>query len=383
MTISSATISPVIFNTEKTDYEKTPIILGQPRGLVDSITQQYPEQTGLYRKLRGSDWTEFEFVFEQCKVEFADPDLSYYSSKMRQALAYQWQTDSNAASTIAGITSCVVSSSEIFTGYQRISDNESIHALTYSEIVRQSFDDPMAALHEFKADMNSIERLRVVAKVFETAFISAHRWALHQARPDLYPLNDKERYQIFDDMFMYFIALLCMERGQFMPSFATTFAICDLNIFQPIGDAVQRIAQDEIEIHVPFGKLVIRDLLATDRGREAFKNNRHLIIELVNETIRSEDHWVDVAFGDGRELPGAPPDSLKKFSYFGGTDIASFLGVETEVNFPLVYENPLSYMNHRMNLGTTQASPQEAPPTSYMVNAVQRDDKGRKWELTL
>lgn len=377
------TINPVIFNSGKTDYEKTPIILGQARGLVDSITQQYPDQTGLYRKLRGQDWTEFEFVFEQCKVEFADPELRPYAVSMRQALAYQWQTDSTASSTIAGITACVVSSSEIFTGYQRISDNESIHALTYSEIVRQSFDDPMSALEEFKADMNSIDRISIVGKVFEQAFISAHRWSLYQARPDIYPLTDKERYDIFDHMFLYFIALLCMERGQFMPSFATTFAICNLNIFQPIGDAVQRIAQDEIEIHVPYGKYVIRDLLATDRGREAFKNNRHVIVQLINDTMYSEEHWVNVSFTDGFELPGAPPQALKNFAYFGGTDIASFLGVENDVSFPLIYENPLSYMNKRVNLGSTQASPQEAPGTSYMVNAVQRDDKGRKWDLTL
>lgn len=377
------TISSVIFNSGKSDYEKTPIILGQPRGLFDSITQQYPDQTGLYRKLRGQDWTEFEFVFEQCKVEFADPELEWYAKKMRQTLAYQWQTDSTAASTIAGITACIVSSSEIFTGYQRISDNESIHALTYSEIVRQGFDNPMQALDEFKADMNSLNRISVVGKVFDQAFVSAHRWALFQARPHLYPLTPQEQYEIYDHIFLYFVALLCMERGQFMPSFATTFAICNLNIFQPIGDAVQRIAQDEIEIHVPYGKLVIRDLLSTDRGREAFQNNRETIIRLVNDMVASEDHWVDVTHQDGREMPGAPPDALKKFNYFGGTDIATFLAVDQDVEFPLVLENPLSFMNKRVNLGNTQASPQEAPGTSYMVNAVQMDDKGKRWNFTL
>lgn len=376
-------INPVIFNSGKTDYEKTPIILGQPRGLVDSIHQHYPTQTDLYRKLRGQDWTEFEFVFELCKVEFADPENAMYAKDMIRTLAYQWQTDSTAASTIAGIMSCVTSSSEIWTGYQRISDNESIHALTYSEIARQSFDDPVAALEQFKADKDAVDRLVVVGKVFEQAFVSAHRWALYQARPDVYPLNDKERYQIFDDIFLYIVALLVMERGQFMPSFATTFAICKLNKFQPIGDAVQRIAQDELEIHVPFGKANIKSLLETDRGREAFKNNRHVIVDMVNECMKTEERWVDVIHDDGHELPGAPPDSLKKFAYFGGTDIACFLGVENDMKFPLVHENPLSYMNSRVNLGSTQASPQEAPPTAYMVNAMTNDDAGKTWDFEL
>jgi ribonucleoside-diphosphate reductase beta chain len=302
---------------------------------------------------------------------------------MIRTLAYQWQTDSTAASTIAGIMACVTSSSEIWTGYQRISDNESIHALTYSEIARQSFDDPVAALEQFKSDADAIDRLAMVGKVFEQAFISAHRWALYQADPKTYPLTDKERYDTFDHMFLYIVALLIMERGQFMPSFATTFGICDLNKYQPIGDAVQRIAQDEIEIHVPFGKANITSLLETDRGRESFKNNRHLIIEMINECMRAENKWIEVIHDDGHELPAAPPSALMQFNHFGGTDLASFFGVEKDVNFPLVYENPLSYMNKRVNLGSTQASPQEAPPTAYMVNAVQMDDKGKKWDIKL
>lgn len=375
------TINPVIFNSGKTDYEKTPIILGQPRGLLDTIHEQYPTQTNLYRKLRGQDWTEKEFIFEVCKVEFKDPDNAIYARDMIRTLAYQWQTDSTAASTIAGIMSCVTSSSEIWTGYQRISDNESIHALTYSEIARQSFDDPVAALEQFKADMDAIDRMKMVGKVFEQAFISAHRWALYQARPDLYPLTDKERYDIFDHMFLYIVALLIMERGQFMPSFAVTFGICDMHKYQPIGDAVQRIAQDEIEIHVPFGKANIVSLLETDRGREAFKNNREAIVAMINECVRSEDQWVDVMHADGHVIEKCPPSALKSFNYFSCTDIAVFMGVEQDVKFPLVYENNLSYMSKRVNLGSTQASPQEAPPTAYMVNAVQMDHKGKKFDF--
>lgn len=370
-------VSPIIFNGNKTDYEKTPIILGQPRGLFDSITQQYPDQTNLYRVLRVQDWTEFEFAFSQCRNEFADPGLTVYARDMRKQLAYQWQTDSTAASTIAGITSCIMSSSEVFIGYQRISDNESIHALTYSEIVKQSFDEPLMALEEFKSDIDAMNRISIVGRVFEQAFISAHRWALFQAKPHLYPLTERECYEIYDHIFLYFIALLCMERCQFMSSFAVTFAICEMNIFQPIGDAVQRIAQDELEIHVPYGKYVIRDLLATDRGRECFKNNRHIIVELINDTMLSERNWVEVTEAEDR-YPG-----LVEFAHFGGTDVASFLGLEQEVNFPLVMENPLTYMNHRVNLGNTQPSPQEAPATAYAVNAVRRDDAGVRFDFVL
>jgi ribonucleoside-diphosphate reductase beta chain len=86
---------------------------------------------------------------------------------------------------------------------------------------------------------------------------------------------------------------------------------------------------------------------------------------------------------DGHEHPGMTPTSLKRFNYFGGTDVAYFLGIEKDVNFPMVMENPLPYMNARVNLRKTQASPQEAPPVAYMVNAVTRDDKGKTFAFEL
>lgn len=374
-----AEINPVIINIDKTDFEKSPIILGAPRGLGEGFNNHYPEQNRLYEQLRGQDWTEKEFAFEKCRVEFerGDPIIA---NDMIETLIYQWETDFAASNTIAGIMACVCSSDQIWEGYQRISDNENIHKRTYKKIVEQSFANPMEILARARADRRGLRRLEVVGKVFAKAYEAAHRWALFQYDPVTYKLTDRERYQIFDAIFLYIVALLCMERGQFMPSFATTFGICELQMFQPIGDAVQRIAQDELEIHVPFGRFNLIELLKTDRGREAYKNNRHVIIQMVNETIGREDDWVEITHADGHELPGLQVSDLKTFNYFGGTDIAVFLGIERDVNFPLVHENNLAYMSKRVNLASTQGSPMETPQTSYMVNAVARDDAGHDFE---
>lgn len=372
-------INHVIINIDKPDYEKSPIILGAPRALGEGFVNHYPEQNKYYEQLRGQDWTEKEFAFEKCRIEFktCDPIIA---NDMTETVLYQWETDFAASNTIAGIMACVCSSDQVWEGYQRISDNENIHKRTYKKIVEQSFDNPMEMLARARADRRGLKRLEVVGKVFGKAFEAAHRWALFQYDPVTYKLTDRERYQIFDAMFLYIVALLCMERGQFMPSFATTFGICDLDMFQPIGDAVQRIAQDELEIHVPFGRANLIDLLKTDRGRESYKTQRHLIIQMVNETIEREDSWVDITHADGHELPGVQVSDLKTFNHFGGTDIAVFLGIEHDVNFPLVHHNNLAYMAKRVNLASTQGSPMEVPPTSYMVNAVARDDADATFE---
>lgn len=371
-------ISPVIFNAGKTDYEKTPIFLGQPRGLFDTINRQYPVQTGFYEKLRVMDWTENEFQFGPCKLDFINAP-EWISNRLIRNIAYQWPTDSLAASTIAGITSCVCSSTEIYTGYQRISDNESIHALTYGKIVEISFsDNARQALERFKNDHDAIERMTSVSNTFERAFIAAHRWALYQAAPDRFPLTKDEIYETYDIMFLYVVALLIMERVQFTPSFLETFAIAKENWFQPIADAVQRIAQDELEIHVPFGEANLTSMMMTVRGREAFNNNKQLIAKMISEGVRTESHWVDLGAKDGHELEYAPTETLHNFARFSGTDVASFMGVRDLVTFPMVFDNPVPWMSQRVNLRSVQGSPMETPNTAYMANAVTNDTKGKK-----
>lgn len=372
-------LNQAIFNSTK-NYENTPIFLGESRGLIDTITRQYPRHTELYERLRGQDWTEKEFEFDICKVELKTCD-PVTARKLTSTIGFQWETDSTASNTIAGIMACFCSSSEVFTGYQRISDNESIHALTYAKIVQQSYDDPSTVLARFKADKQALERLGVVAAVFDQAFVSAHRWALYKSRPDIYPLTEQERYDIYDHVFLYVVAILVMERIQFMASFAVTFGICAQQMFQPIGDAVQKIATDELEIHVPFGRATIEAMLRTDRGRESFKNNRHLIAKMIDEAVEAEVRYVEWDHQDGEEIVGAPPSSLITFAHYGGTDVASFLGVREDVHFPMVEDNNLPYMAKRVNLSSVQASPQEAPQTSYMTNALTRNDAGVKLDF--
>jgi len=368
-------INHAIFNPRMADMEKTPILLGRPRGLIDTITRQYPDQTKLYEQLRQQDWTEKEFRFEMCQVEFKTVD-PLIARDMIRTIAWQWETDSTAANTMVAILSSFVSSTEVFTGYQRIGDNESIHGLTYAKIVQQSFDDPIGAMADVLADKEALERLTVVAKVFENAAIASHRWALFQLDPKMFPLTPREQYLIYDQAFLYIVALLLMERIQFAASFAVTFGIANMGFFVPIGDAVQRIAVDEMEVHVPFGALVLRDIMKTDRGMEAYKNNLDLIIQMNNEVVAQEVNWVDVMHADGHENVGFGPQDLKDWVYFGGTYTTSLLGIQDRVNFPIVTTNPLPYMAERFNLAAVQHSPMEAPGTSYLVNAVERNDAG-------
>lgn len=361
-----------IFNLTKSDYEAPEILLGQDVGLFDTVNKVYPELWKLYKTMKNQDWDENEFDYSSANIQFKTCDKTIYDMMIKN-LAWQWEADTVASRIFMSVLSNVCTSSEAWAGWQRISDNEIIHAGTYSEIVRNSFDDPTDILNEILKVQESISRLVVVSKIFEEAQTASNQYAL-----GLIP-NDQV---LFNKIYMFIVAILCMERIQFMASFAVTFGLCDsTGLFQPIGKAVQKIAQDEFEVHVAYGKAVLSYLNKTERGKAAYNQCKDQIIDLIEEVNTSEIEWVEYAFSEGRELTGITSDMMKDWVYYSSTDVAKFLNLADEMSFPLVDKNPLKYMEAWIDMSKTQASMQEEDTAQYKVNVVVRDDEDEVFDI--
>jgi len=355
-----------IFNTDKTDYQRPEIILGSDPGLFDTINKHYPELWRLYKTLKSQDWDENEFDYSSCNMQFKTCDKVTYDM-MIKTLAWQWEADSVAARSIAGVLAPVCSSSEAWAGWVEITRNEIVHAATYSEIVRNSFDSPDDILDEILSVQQAMARLKTVGRVFDEALEASLDYA-RGARP-----NDQETYNA---IYLFIVTLLCMERIQFMASFAVTFGVCEsTGLFQPIGKAIQKIAQDEFEVHVQYGKEVLAALYKTERGRTAFEQCRHKIAAIVNEVVEHEIEWTEYAFSDGRELSGITCEMMKSWVHFSATDVIRFFGIDDLADFPLVDANPLTYMESWLDMSKIQASNQEEDTAQYKVGVMQRDDQ--------
>ena len=61
-------INENIFNTNKTDYERTPLFLGQAPGLFDTVNKNYPKIWNLYKLMKSLDWDENEFNYTTCNT---------------------------------------------------------------------------------------------------------------------------------------------------------------------------------------------------------------------------------------------------------------------------------------------------------------------------
>lgn len=355
-----------IFNVNKTDYETPELFLGQPGGLLNTIHRPYPRLFELFEELKAKDWKHNEFDYSKCIPEFKTCSPSI-SRMMIRTLAWQWEGDSTAARGISDILLPMCSATETRVGYTRIADNENLHGLTYSEIVRGSFEDPDVILNEILAVRESHGRMIVVAEIFDRARVASLDWQLHGVRTE----------EIENALVLMLCGIYLLERVQFMASFAVTFGICELGIFEPAGSAVQIIARDEYTNHVPFAEEVLRIVLSTSWGKRAFNAVRVKIIEATVELLQNEKQWVMYLHSDGDELPGVPKDKLIDWSLFNGRAVCQTLGITEDVEKKLGHilpsKLPLAYMKDWIDMSTNQASPQEHDSNQYLFNVVSKD----------
>ena len=358
--------SKFVFNADKTldQYKKTPLFCGPEPGLMDTIYKPYPKLWSLYKELKSLDWSEDEFDYSRCLLDFKKTPINI-STKMIRTIGWQWEADSVAGRSILAIMAPFVSSTEYWTALVRIADNENIHGATYSEIVKLSFDNTdevMQDILDFKAKMN---RMHVVEETLAEALYLSRQYAAGNI-----PMSD-ELYR--DVVIKTTIIAYYLERVQFMASFGITFIICESGVYQPIGKAVQKICQDELEIHAEFDREVLMYELQTEKGRWAVDSLKDWINLVHHEVIETEHHFIDVIHEDGYDLPGTNKNILKDWVLFNAKDPGKFFNVETDIAYPR--QNPMPILEKWINMNLTQAAPQEQDIAQYKVGIVHDDSQ--------
>lgn len=361
-----------IFNATKTidEYRSTPLLLGPAPGLFDTIHKKHPKVWSLFLEMRSLDWSWDEFDYSQCNLDFKNCSKDT-ADMMIDTLAWQWEADSVASRSIITVLAPFITSSELWAAWQRISDNEVVHASTYSEIVRMSFDDPNRVLRDVLEVKESLARLDSVANVFKNVSRVGAEYTLGLRA------NDQETYNA---VYLAICALFLLERIQFMASFAVTFTICGTGLFQPIGKAVQKICQDELEVHCELDKTVLSYEHKTERGMIAKEQMADKVSELFHDILKSEENWLkNRLFANGRSLVGTNSDMIWQWVLFNAKDAAKFLNISTEYKFPKF--NPMPSLEKWVNMNKQQAAPQEQDLAAYKVGAVINDDDGNVFDV--
>lgn len=352
-----------VFNTENTSYltGDYPLFLGEQMGLYDSISKKYPGLFDLYKLQKAQDWSEDEVDLAQSITDFKLCSKSTYDV-MVQTLMWQWEADSVASQAIISLFSPFISNSECFAMMMKQSEIEVLHALTYSDIVRQCLPNSREIISDIMNNQNVLERSGVIVKYMRELEVLGCHYRLDPASVDPETL----RRGIIRAMF----ALIGLEGIEFISSFACTFALAEQGVFVGVGQLVQKIMLDEM-LHTKMDFAILDILLRDPVWRSSFEAIKPEIKAILDEVRFKEYGWADYIFSEGRSIIGLNVPLLNEWTDYNCAPIYDSFGIERDFEPPS--KDPIPFMQVWMNPSLQQNANQEQTNTDYKLNATLND----------
>lgn len=355
-----------VFNSSNKGFEtkKYPLFLGEDLGLFDTINVAYPELENLYQQQISQIWNEFEISLTQDKQDMLNVSKDSVDL-MVKTISWQHLADSVASKSISGLLMKHVTNSELEGLLNCWSFFETIHARTYSHIVKQTFQDPNKMLEDTYSNVQTLIRSEAIVKAFNDL----------EALPVDAPVAEKRKR-----ILLAFVALFALEAIAFMSSFAVTFGITETGVFQGIGQLVTLIAKDE-SLHTRMDYEILNILRKDPEWVIAIEENADTIKEILDSVVQQELDWSEYLFSQGRSVIGLNATLLKEYTQYMALPVYKVLNVPFD--FEPVTENPLPYMDKYINSSKVQVAPQELQLTAYKVGAIKDDTDNLDLNLEL
>lgn len=353
-----------VFNESNTEWKdgSYQLFMGQQPALHDTINVAYPTILNLALRQVSQRWQFDEFNHEQSRLDLLACPQSVYQI-MLMNIAYQWPADSMASRAIATVFAPYVTNSELWEALLENTNMEVTHAKTYSDIVRQCVPNPKEVFQMVMESEATLARASTVNKVFDNLAANGREYAGGNGNNLLH----------YSGVFMGVVALLALERIQFMTSFAATFAIVDQGYFQSIGKAVQKIMLDELDCHAALDMEILRIEMLTPRGKLAVNYGRAAIKALLDEVVAKELSFAAHLFSEGRAIVGYNEALATDWARWNAQPVYDFLGVAFD--WERITKSPLPWMDDWLDINKTQNAQQEGDGNNYAMNVV-KDDLG-------
>lgn len=342
---------------------KYDLFLGQELGLHDSINRPYPELFDLFKKLKSLDWSEDEIKLHQDRMDFEEVDKSTYDV-MIKTLSWQYEADSLASRSIVSLFAPFISNSDLSQMMLKWSENESLHALTYSEIIRQCIKRPEDVFEEIINNENVTDRSGKIAQAFSELKILGAKYTLSPESVD----SEEVRQTLLKTL----VCLYCLEQMEFMASFACTFALAERELFLGVASLVQKIMIDET-IHTRMDEVILDILMKEEIWQKSYLNIKDDLQGIVDSVYQQEVSWSEYIFSEGRSVVGLNTNLLKEWVDYKSQVVYTKLNLD--MPFKVVESNPLPWMEGWLDIDSQQTAAQEADLNNYRLNSVVDDTK--------
>lgn len=334
------------------------MFFGEPVNVARFDQQRHPKFEKLTTKQLGFFWRPEEINVSKDASDFKTLE-PHEKHLFVSNLKYQTLLDSVQGRGPNAVFLPIISDPALENWVETWSFSETIHARSYTHILRNAFTNPSEILDSIITTPEIMERAKSVSEAYDT----------------LYQLNIKRDYGEKVDQYTHAKALyMCMhsvnalEAIRFYVSFACSFAFDQLGLMTGNAGIIKLIARDEA-LHLSGTQYIIKQFQKGDEGdlmarvaEDCKEEAEAMFLECVNQ----EKDWADYLFKDG-SLIGLNSQILKSYVEYISEQRARSVGLDLPFK---TTRNPISWISSYLNSNMVQVTPQEKELDSYLTGSI-------------
>lgn len=348
-----------VFNSE---HKTTQMFLGEELGVQEYINPRYP----IFKKLADlqldSRWRETEVPLNEDILQ-----MNTLSPELQRIVNYNFGFQI-LADSIQGrgpaIFMLAASAPEVELCIGEWLSSEQLHSRTYTHVLRSLYPDPEVILRLIPQTKELLDRVKALIE-YQDAFANA--FFLYKAQG--LKVDDYLREKLMDAM----VATNILESIQFYVSFANTFGLAEMKLFEGVAKDLQFIMRDE-NMHVGITQNVINNWRNGVDGaswQNIWNKNVEKYRNMFRIAIASEQNFALFLYEGDSPIIGLNGKVMCSYIEFKGNKRMVNIGLEPLTSLD---KDPLPWIQRNW-VGDKQVAPQETQKTDYRTGNIRLTGK--------
>ena len=358
-----------VFSKLDNNALKEPMFFGNPVNVARYDQQKYEIFSKLTEKQLSFFWRPDEIDLAKDRADYqslSDSEKHIFISNLK----YQILLDSVQGRAPSLALAPVSSLPELETWINTWNFSETIHAQSYTHIIRNIVTDPGVIFDTIVVNEEILKRADSISRYYDDLIKytelynlfgdGTHRLNGGDVVVDLKCLKKK--------LYLCLVCVNILEGIRFYVSFACSFAFAERKLMVGNAKVISLIARDEA-LHLTGTQHII-NLLSRGVDDQDFariaKECTKEVEKLFEDAAQQEKDWADYLFKDGSMI-GLNREILHRYIEYITNERAKAISVRLPFE---VTKNPIPWINQWLQSDNVQVAPQELEITSYLVGQI-------------
>ena len=358
-----------VFSKLDNNALKEPMFFGNPVNVARYDQQKYEIFSKLTEKQLSFFWRPDEIDLAKDRADYqslSDSEKHIFISNLK----YQILLDSVQGRAPSLALAPVSSLPELETWINTWNFSETIHAQSYTHIIRNIVTDPGVIFDTIVVNEEILKRADSISRYYDDLIKytelynlfgeGTHRLNGEDVVVDLKCLKKK--------LYLCLVCVNILEGIRFYVSFACSFAFAERKLMVGNAKVISLVCRDEA-LHLTGTQHII-NLLSRGADDQDFariaKECTKEVEKLFEDAAQQEKDWADYLFKDGSMI-GLNREILHRYIEYITNERAKAISVKLPFE---VTKNPIPWINQWLQSDNVQVAPQELEITSYLVGQI-------------